>query len=507
MQDKKYVIVQTREQFDELYHHITNSNLIAYDIETDSLNPRKGSIIGFSVSGDIGVGYYFPTRVWDTSKEQLVDLVIDGKSCHSLAKTLIHMLKGKKLVMHNGSFDIRFTKAYYDIDLRDDLYCDTMLLRHMVWEDGPFGLKDIAVELQHELGLDAEREANEEQILMKENIKKNGGSISKQNYELFKADLDLLGKYACADTDLTLRVMTHYLPILKEQELWDFFFTEEVMPLYRNVTIQMEEVGTYLDMDLIHKTKSDIVNDLQRLEGEIVQELMAIPKVKQWIMVKATKAFPPKKRGKFADKLKEMVPVNTNGVTAFLQSGNVDDLDPKDSMKVSLELLKEKDGCYINISSKQQLSNICFKYLGIKPLSQTRKGTDQFNDDLIEELGKKHSWAAKLRDYNKLIKISSAYIDRFLEGAEEGRFYHYFKVHGTTSGRFSSNCQQMPRALEPGEANELVLKYNNILRSFLIAGKGRKYVICDQSSLEPRVFASVSGDPNLINVFLNDEDL
>jgi len=258
MQDKKYIIVQTREQFDQLANHIESSNLIAYDIETDSLNPRKGSIIGFSVSGDIGIGYYLPTRVWDTSKDQLVDTEIDGRKCHDLAKALITKLKGKKLVMHNGSFDIRFTKAYYGIDLREDLHCDTMLLKHTLQEDGPFGLKDTAIELQHHLGLDAEKDANEEQILMKENIKKNGGSVSKENYEIYKADLELLGKYACADTDLTLRIMTHYLPILKEQELWDFFFHDEVMPLYKTVTIQMEEVGTELDMELIRKTKQDI---------------------------------------------------------------------------------------------------------------------------------------------------------------------------------------------------------------------------------------------------------
>ena len=39
------------------------------------------------------------------------------------------------------------------------------------------------------------------------------------------------------------------------------------------------------------------------------------------------------------------------------------------------------------------------------------------------------------------------------------------------------------------------------------AEKGRKFIICDQSSLEPRVFASVSNDPNLINVFIDNEDL
>ncbi len=504
---KSYKIITDQAGVVELANYIKNGNIIAYDIETTSVNPRTGMIIGFSVSANIDEGYYFPTRYWDNESQALIDSYIGGKKCDDIAKQLITLLKGKKLVMHNGSFDIRFTKNFYGIDLREDLYCDTMLLTHTLREDGPFGLKPLAIELQHELGINAEKEANEEQVLMKENIKKNGGSTSKENYEIYKADMELLGNYAAADTDLTLRLMTYFLPILKEQELWDFFFVDEVMPLYKTVTIQMEETGTELDMELIRKTKNDITKDLERLEREIIDDLMAIPEVKQWVMFKATKAFPPKKRGRYALAINQIEAVNRKGVVDFLATGDESYLDPRDAVKVSLDLWKEKEGSYLNISSKQQLGDIVFKYLKIKPLSQTRKGTDQFNDDMIEHLSKSYEWAAKLRDYNKLNKINSAYIDRFLDGNEDGRYYWYFKQHGTTSGRFSSDCQQMPRVLEEGEVSDLVLRYNNILRSFLKAEDGRRFIICDQSSLEPRVFASVSNDPNLINVFLDNEDL
>jgi len=505
--EKVYKIITDQTGVVELANYIKNGNIIAYDIETTTVNPRNGKIIGFSVSANLNEGYYFPTRIWDTELESLVDLEIGGKKCDEIAKQLISMLKGKKLVMHNGSFDIRYTKNFYDIDLRDDLYCDTMLLTHTLREDGPFGLKAIAVELQNELGLDVEKEANEEQILMKENIKKNGGSVSKENYELFKADMTLLGNYAAADTDLTLRVMTYFLPMLQEQGLSDFFFVEEVMPLYKTVTIQMEETGTELDMELINKVKSDIIADMTRLEQEVIDELMQIPEAKEWVMVRARTEYPPKKRGHFAKKIATIEAINPDGVQEFLKTGIDIYLNDQDSMKASLELLKEAEGTFININSKKQLADLCFNYLGIKPISQTRKGTDQFNEDLVEELGKKHAWAAKLRDYNKLTKIRSTYIERFSDGNEDGRYYWYFKQHGTTSGRFSSDCQQLPRVLEPDEVSDLVLRYNNIVRSFLKAEEGRRFIICDQSSLEPRVFASVSNDPNLINVFLENEDL
>ena len=508
---KNYKIITDEAGVVELAAYIRDGNIISYDTETTSVNPRTGQIIGFSVSANIGEGYYLPTRKWNADAQQLVDLSIGGKSCDDIAIQLIKMLLDKKLVMHNASFDIRYTKNFYGIDLRDALYCDTMLLRHTLKEDGPFGLKDTAIELQQELGLEAEKDANEEQVRLKNSITSNGGSTTKTNFEIYKADMQLLGEYAAADTDLTLRIMTHYLPILKEEGLWDFFFTEEVMPLYKTVTIQMEEVGTQLNMDLINDLDIQITKDIVRLEKEVSDELLALPQTKQWIMERARIAHPPKVKGNFGKLLLEYKLngslKNELGAEEFLNDGNEQHLDIVDSVRISLDILKQKNGTLINISSKKQLSEICFGYLGIKPLSQTRKGADQFNEDLVDSLAKDYVWASKMKDYNKLNKIKSSYIDRFKINGENGRYYFYVKQHGTTSGRFSSDSQQMPRILEPGEASPLVLKYNNVVRGFLQAEEGRKLVICDQNSLEPRVFASVSNDPALINVFKNGEDL
>ena len=61
--------------------------------------------------------------------------------------------------------------------------------------------------------------------------------------------------------------------------------------------------------------------------------------------------------------------------------------------------------------------------MGIKPLTQTKKGQDQFDMDMLEELSKTYEWAENLRIYNKLVKIKSTYIDRFLDGQEDGKYY------------------------------------------------------------------------------------
>ena len=231
MQEKSYVTVNSKDTLKELIEHINSSELVTYDTETNSLNPRKGLIIGFSVSGEIGKGYYMPIREW--KNEQLVELEIEGTNADKLAKYAIGQLLKKKLIMHNASFDVRFTKNFYGIDLLPALHADTALLVHTVKEEGafgfgnPFGLKSIAKMVQADIGLDVESEANEEQLELKASIKANGGAVSKDNFEIYKADMRILSKYAAADTDLTLRIYYHFLKVLQEEGLEYFFFEEE----------------------------------------------------------------------------------------------------------------------------------------------------------------------------------------------------------------------------------------------------------------------------------------
>ena len=137
MQEKSYVRVDSLETVQQLIEHIEENELIAFDTETDSLNPRRGQIIGFSVSGEVGKGFYMPTMVF--REQELREVEIAGRPAHQVAAYVIRKLIGKKLVMHNASFDIRFTNNFYKIDLLPYLYVDTGLLVHTVKEEGAFG--------------------------------------------------------------------------------------------------------------------------------------------------------------------------------------------------------------------------------------------------------------------------------------------------------------------------------------------------------------------------------
>jgi len=175
--EKKYYTVQDSETLKLMFQHIEESDIIAVDTETTGLNPRKDKIIGWSISGDEGIGFYLPTLVWNFNQGTLDLQTIDDTSTEVLSKNLLKMLLGKKLVFHNASFDVQFIKNYFDIDLLPYVWVDTGLLVHTVYEEGafgfgnPFGLKSIAIMNQEALGLDVEKAANEEQVVLKESIK------------------------------------------------------------------------------------------------------------------------------------------------------------------------------------------------------------------------------------------------------------------------------------------------------------------------------------------------
>ena len=527
--DKSYKIVRTHEDVEELILHLQSFDIFALDTETSTLNPRKGDIVGWSVTGEVGKGYYIPTLLYDPETDQLNDLLIKDKKVNDISIKLLNLLKGRKLIFHNASFDVQYIKNYYGIDFLSDIWVDTMLLVHTVNEEGafgfgnPFGLKSIAQQIQSEIGLDISTAANQEQIDLKESIKKNGGSATKENFEIFKADIDILGKYAAADVDLTLRIANHYLKVLKEEGLEDFFFKDEVMPLYKEVTIPMEMHGVSLDMKLLQESKVKIEKDLEINKQVVMKSIIDTKEGKNWIVDTSLKEFPPsnkgswaqalckhyslplplsEKTGKFSINKTSVDKLEASPVKTFLKTGDINVLEPDTALKISTDLWKESNnGEYINIQSKKHLGEIVFKYMGVKPITKTAKGGDQFDMDMLENLSKKYEWAENLRIYNKLLKIKSTYIDRFLEKSENGIWYPYFKQHGTVSGRYGSDVQQLPKPKEDDEDAPIIVNYNNMVRAFFISEPGRVFIDTDYQSLEPRVFCSITEDPGLQEIF------
>ena len=523
MSEKDYKLINSIEVYQEARQHILDSDYLAFDTETTGVNVRKDKVIGFSFTGEMSKGYYMPLFYWDVKDEELKPYPVeDGvDEVH-----LLDLLAEKELLMWNASFDIRICKNDLGIDFTEALIADIMLMKHTVEEEGNFKLKEVAIEKQSYIGIDAERAANEEQIELKENIKKNGGSVTKTNFELYKGDTPIISKYACADVDLTLRLGEYYAKKLEKDGLEEFFYDKEVMPLYKYVTIPMEEHGIRLDMELIQQTRQDIIEDMEKLEVEVIEALFELPETEQWYNNMLAEKYPPKKGGLFGQKVAEKffpdLPKTKTGsyslgkkvvekhcrpckASGFLLG--TAELDEVTIKEIQNEIHLEKEVKEVNISSKQQLGQIVFDYMGKKPLRKTPTGNPAFDDNMIQSLEKEgYEWARKLGNYNKLLKIKGAYIDRFLDAQEDGEFFPSFFQHRTISGRYGSDMQQLNRPKEEGELDPVVLKYNNVIRKFFIAGEGRKFIDNDYESLEPHVFAHVSGDEGLRDIFRKGHD-
>ena len=299
------------------------------------------------------------------------------------------------------------------------------------------------------------------------------------------------------------------------------------MPLYREVTIPMEESGISLDIETMRKAEKDITEEMKKKSHAVVSELLSDNRVKLWVLNKAKETYPANSKGAFAQMVvqesglelpksektgkynitkSEVARLPESAVKHFLLNGT-DVLDEDFSNKISMKMWREaNDGNFFNIQSKDQLGEIAFSVLGFKPLSETKKGKAQFDEDMLQVIAETQDWAKNLRIYNKLLKIKSTYIDRFLNASENGIYYFYYKQHGTVSGRYGSDAQQLPRPKEEGDDDPVIIEYTNLVRAFFIPKPGNLFVDCDYESLEPHVFAHVSGDDGLKDIFRNNWD-
>lgn len=456
--------IQTLDDVQAALSLISSSEILAYDPETTGLNVRQDKVIGFGVHNG-NSGFYLPLFSYDA---ELQELKPSGLGDH--AHVLLLALSQKKLVMFNASFDARVTFSNFNVDLVAALYADAMLMKHTCDEEFPFGLKEIATKLWG-TGVKDEKEA------MQASIKANGGTAT----EYYKADSKLIGEYCLADCLLTMRVFDHYGRELDSQGLTNFYYDEEVLPLYKEVVIPMELAGVRLDLPLIERSCAEIVEDITALEAEIQAQIAPhLALFTDWFL---NKDYPLKSAGRIHKLMKSGLSLRE----AQLEQWRID-----------------SDGRNMfNLNSKFHLKKLFFDTLGEEPLSRTPTGQPQVDEEFLESIAGKYDWVPRLIEYNKLTKLKGTYIERFLEEHENGRFYPSFQMHRTVSGRLAGDLQQLPRPLDE---EGIVAKHTNRIRQFIIADEGSLLCSADYEQLEPSIFSHTSGDPALQAIFNSGTD-
>lgn len=154
-----------------------------------------------------------------------------------------------------------------------------------------------------------------------------------------------------------------------------------------------------------------------------------------------------------------------------------------------------------NINSPKQLGEVLFEKLNLPVIKKTKNGYST-DVDTLEKLLPEHEIIEYILEYRQLAKLNSTYVEGMIPfiNKKTGRIHSYFHQTVTATGRISStepNLQNIPTRIEIGKK----------LRKVFKPAKGKVFLDADYSQIELRVLAHVSKDENMVESFINDEDI
>lgn len=524
---EKYNLINTPDLIKELDDYLMSQdgtpkfNLVSYDTETNGIPLYKTAVVGFSLAVDKYKGFYIPLLVWvpdpkskksKTKDKVKMEVYTDGHLLNiwtgkihpefvhpkdvdypEWVPAIIERWFGKsQLFMWNAPFDVNHTYINFGVDLKDQLVADGGLLVHVADENESVGLKESAVVYSKQLGINPYVMADQEKKELKGSIILNGGN----GREVWRADLIPQMKYACADTFLTHGlvevVMQEIANERQEQypQIEKWIFEDEVMPVCKEVVIDMKRRGVYIDVPHFQKLYDQNAKKLLELEEEFMKsiepymdtfdkgnsldEAVSHQRLIKKIIELEGLAMPQlfdKKTGEYKDSIskaavKKAYESNPHWIWGYL-------LD-QDEIKYSEERIKEiKQSLYeevegrryrFNVGSNDHLIWLFFDKLGENKrkfpktdgstVEDWRPSIDA--DNIKEHILPKYPWVSTLLKYKKVLKMQSTYIAPALELQIGGWLYMDMKQNGTTSGRFSCsggyNLQTLPRVDDENEA-------------------------------------------------------
>lgn len=242
---RKVNVVMTNDQLKTLAAKLAAAKRISYDLETDSLDKFRCSIVGLAVSVEKDESWYIPVGhsyvgapaqlPWETVKAAVGPAFTDKKilKCAQNMKFDNTILAAKGLQVEGPFFD-------------------TMVAAYCINPGRTgFGLKDLAADY-----------LNERMTRIEELIGKGKDMVTFTRVPIEKA-----APYAAADAEVTLRLMDFLAPKLAEENVGDLFGKLE-MPLVE-VIQAMEKNGILIDADYLRGVGKQFTDQKASIEKEI----------------------------------------------------------------------------------------------------------------------------------------------------------------------------------------------------------------------------------------------
>ena len=163
-----------------------------------------------------------------------------------------------------------------------------------------------------------------------------------------------------------------------------------------------------------------------------------------------------------------------------------------------------QSGEEFNLNSPKQLGDILFDKLKLvlKP-KKTKTGQYSTSEEVLSSLADDHEIIRSILEWRSLDKLQNTYVKSLPNevSIRTNKIHTKFNQTVTTTGRLSSNSpnlQNIPIRTQNGQ---------KIRKAFIPRNDDFELMAADYSQIELRVIASISKDQNMIDAFINNQDI
>ncbi|WP_201353598.1 DNA polymerase I [Hydrogenimonas urashimensis] len=238
------VLVDDADALFDILESIEEETPVAIDTETDALDTKYASLVGFSFCFEESRAYYVPVAhsYLGVGKQVSVDD----------ARKAFEILFKKAFFGHNLKFDLALLYQVFGFDEREP-FADTMLLAWLVDPEGAVGLDRLAL-----------RYFGYEMVAFKDTVKKG------ENFS--SVPIEEATRYAAEDAWMCYRLYDRLTGMLKLQGAEHLIEeAKEVEYPFINVLIAMERHGIAIDIERFESLKTEITFRLKRLTEEVYE--------------------------------------------------------------------------------------------------------------------------------------------------------------------------------------------------------------------------------------------
>ena len=210
-----------------------------------------------------------------------------------------------------------------------------------------------------------------------------------------------------------------------------------------------------------------------------------------------------------------------SGIYNLLHDEKYDDILKKRSVKLLLEMHKDKSGFKFNPNSTVQLSELYYDICNMPILARTKTGKNTTSAKIMKKLETRFPLLYDIRQYKLLGKMLSTYLLPATEGrwvSGDGRVRSTYNISGARTGRISSHNPNLQNIPTPEKEPGTLLEYKPIKNVFThsYVDKTKKNYVdryckgvllsADYSGMELRVFASLARCKAMIDIHKSGKD-